>query len=253
MTTTQRGNEQRERQYLILRLEAPMMSFGGVMVDGRGVEMALPAKSLLTGLLANALGYRREQAEKLQALQDRLRFVVQIDRNGTPLRDFQTARLGAADKAWTTRGIPEGRAGGKPTYDSPYIRERDFHADRSCAVALWLEPPEKSPGLDTLAQALQHPARPLFIGRKPCLPSVYLFQGIERAGSPQAALAAHWLDDAADAELFEPADHRAHNLDDLTVSGERMWRHQVHGGQQRWRRRRIERPAPADYATGDTR
>ncbi|MBR9812501.1 type I-E CRISPR-associated protein Cas5/CasD [bacterium] len=239
-----------ERRYLILRLEAPLMSFGGVMVDGRGVEMALPAKSLITGLLANALGYRREQTDRLQALQDRLYFAVQVDRTGTPMRDFQTAQLGANDTAWTTRGVAEGRAGGAATYDSPYIRERDYHADRSCAVAIWLDPPEQAPSLEALSSALENPARPLFIGRKPCLPSEYLSRGVRVAANPQDALASHWLEDAHNADYFEQVDGRAHTLSDFQVSGERLWRHQIHAGQQRWRRHHIVRPGIAVSSAG---
>jgi len=42
---------------LVLRLDAPMMSFGGVMVDQHGVIDRFPGVALLTGLIANALGW----------------------------------------------------------------------------------------------------------------------------------------------------------------------------------------------------
>ena len=41
-------------------------------------------------------------------------------------------------------------------------------------VALRLDPASGSPTLDDLASALQEPERPLFIGRKPCIPSAPL-------------------------------------------------------------------------------
>ena len=44
-------------------------------------------------------------------------------------------------------------------------------------VALRLQPDDEPPRLDDVAVALQEPARPLFIGRKPCLPSGPLFIG----------------------------------------------------------------------------
>ena len=62
-------------------------------------------------------------------------------------------------------------------------------------VALRLEPDGEEPTLDDLAQALQEPARPLFIGRKPCLPSTPLYRETVDAGSALAALVAvsHWV------------------------------------------------------------
>jgi len=102
---------------------------------------------------------------------------VRIDRPGTELRDFQTAQLAANDKGWTTRGEPEGRAGGAAGYKFPHIRQRYYRADALVTVALRLEPPAETPTLDEVAAALDRPIRPLFIGRKPCLPSGPILAG----------------------------------------------------------------------------
>ena len=58
--------------HLILNLESPLMSFGGETIDNLGVIRWFPAVSMLTGLLANALGWRRVDRERHQDLQDRL-------------------------------------------------------------------------------------------------------------------------------------------------------------------------------------
>ena len=178
-------------EHIILNLEAPLMAFGGETIDNYGVIRPFPAASMLTGLLANALGWRRVEQEKHQALQDRLVFAARIDREpagGVRLTDFQTAQLGAVDKGWTTRGRPEGRAGGPNTYKAPHLRYRDYYADMRVTVALRLEPAEDDPMLDKLAAALQEPARPLFIGRKPCLPSGPLYGGLVDGDTALAAL-----------------------------------------------------------------
>ena len=44
-------------EHLILRLEAPLMAFGGETIDNLGVVRRFPSASMLTGLLANALGW----------------------------------------------------------------------------------------------------------------------------------------------------------------------------------------------------
>jgi CRISPR system Cascade subunit CasD len=165
-------------RHLILNLESPLMAFGGETIDNYGIIRRFPAASMLTGLFANALGWRRVEPECYQRLQERLVFAARIDREphgDVRLTDFQTAQLNKDDKGWTTRGQPEGRAGGPNTYDAPHLRYRDYFADMRVTVALRLEPEGESPTLDQLAHALQEPARPLFIGRKPCLPSAPLF------------------------------------------------------------------------------
>lgn len=175
-------------RWLHLRLAAPLMAFGGVTIDHVGVTREFPSASALTGLLANALGWQRHQGAEHQALQDRLIFATLSVRAGdTPwtVTDTQNAKLEKNDRGWTTRGRPEGRAGA--TYDSPHRRRRDYLADHETRVVLRLAAGE-GPSPEDLAQALDRPARPLFIGRKPCLPSSRVFQGWAEAGTAYQAL-----------------------------------------------------------------
>lgn len=176
-------------RFLILRLEAPLAAFGDVSVDAIGPVSDLPSASMITGLLANALGWRREDRVALQRLQDRLVHAARLDRVAGRFTEFQTAELAKSDRAWTTRGVVEGRAGGAGTYEGPHIRHRHHDADLSVVVALTLEPADEAPDLDTLAAALTEPFRPLFIGRKPCLPSKPISEGVVEAPEILAALA----------------------------------------------------------------
>ena len=171
-----------DRHWLVLRLEAPLVSFGAVAIDSNGVIWDFPALSMLTGVFANALGYERTEREAHQALQDRL--VVASRRDDEPydgvLTDVQNVQMQKSDKGWTTRGAPEGRDGG--SYDGPHRRFRDYHPDALVTVVVTLRPPSSTetcgsrlpPSLDDLAHALDTPDRPLFIGRKPCLPAAAL-------------------------------------------------------------------------------
>ncbi|MDE2786639.1 MAG: type I-E CRISPR-associated protein Cas5/CasD [Chloroflexota bacterium] len=178
-------------RHLIINLEAPLMAFGGETIDNLGVIRPFPAASMITGLFANALGWRRIERQRHQELQDRMVFAARIDREpagGVRMTDFQTAQLAANDRGWTTRGAPEGRAGGANTYLAPHLRYRDYYADMRVTVALRLEPAADAPTLDDLANALQQPARPLFIGRKPCLPSEPLYGDFAQGDTALAAL-----------------------------------------------------------------
>ena len=150
------------------------------------------------------------------------------------MQDFQTAQLAKDDKAWTTWGTPEERAGGAGTYAGPHLRWRDYHADLTAWVALTLAPADEAPTLDDIASALDQPARPLFIGRKPCLPTGRLVAGWQEAADVRSALHAivgaqqgqGWRAQWPDGEGEQPGDH----LSD--ICDERNWQTQLHGG---WR------------------
>jgi CRISPR system Cascade subunit CasD len=168
-----------QRRWLVLRFEAPMLSFGAVAIDHRGVTWDFPGLSMLTGLFANALGWDRNDRETHQVLQDRIVYAARREREPYRgvLRDTQNAQLESSDKGWTTRGQPEGRDGGNLSA-APHRRQRDYHPDALIAVVVTLKAASgvdgTGPTLDELAGALDRPARPLFIGRKPCLPSAPL-------------------------------------------------------------------------------
>lgn len=170
--------------HLILTLEAPVMTSGGEAIDNRGIVRDFPARSMLTGLIANALGWDRTEGARLDALQERTQFAALRLREGHRQQDYQTARLFERDAGWTTRSAPEGRASSPSfTWDRDWEaargvrakslthqRFRDFDADALVLIALGLTG-DGEPGLEGVAKALDRPERPLFIGRKPCLPS----------------------------------------------------------------------------------
>ena len=226
-------------RHLILNLEAPLMAFGGEAIDNYGVVRRFPSVSMLTGLLANALGWRRIERERHQRLQDRLIFAARIDREpagGVRMQDFQTAQIGAADRGWTTRGRPEGRAGGAATYLAPNLRYRDYWADMRVTVALRLQPEQEAPTLDDLASALEFPTRPLFIGRKPCLPSDQLFAGFKEADTALAALVETPVETsevAHDVRLLWPEGDGIAGVEanrTYMLTDQRNWTSGLHGG-----------------------
>lgn len=222
-------------QFLLLRLEAPLLAFGGEAVDARGIIADFPTSSMITGLLANALGFRRSEGERLQRLQGRLIFGARIDREGERITDFQTAEIARDDLGWTTRGRPEGRAGGAKTYIAPHIRRRDYEADKSVAVALRFDTPAEAPTLAECAAALAEPARPLFVGRKPCLPCVPILiarQPIEALNLMAALAACPLADDASERiRVMLPSSEESESHDERRpITDARNWLSGVHGG-----------------------
>lgn len=224
-------------RHLLLRLEAPLMAFGATAVDHHRPVQPWPASSMLTGLLANALGWMRSEGERLDNLQARLRWAARIDRPGTPLSDFQTAQLSKADIGWTTRGFVETREGGDASYQSPHLRHRDYRADASVLVALRLDPADLAPTLDEVAAALDRPSRPLFIGRKGCPPAVRIAAGWAEGGTALevAESAPSDFSEAPARPAFYWYDEAEHRQPDRvhTACDERRFSVDVHAGLRR--------------------
>lgn len=174
--------------WLVIRLQAPLMAFGGVAIDQFGPTREFPSASMLTGLFANALGLHWSDRAVHQSLQDRILFGARSDATPNILTDTQNAQLSKSDKAWTTSGAPAGRAGA--SYGAPHRRSREYLTDHATTVVLRLEPSDGDPTLLQLADALDHPVRPLFIGRKPCLPSCRIMHGWVAAENVYRALSA---------------------------------------------------------------
>lgn len=145
---------------LLLRLAAPMQSWGmEAKFDRRTTERA-PTKSGVTGLVAAALGRRRnESVDDLSAL----RFGVRIDREGVLLRDYHTAK----------------------SLRSAYVTNRYYLSDAMFLAGLEGE----EALLRDIDAALRRPAFPLFLGRRSCPPAGKVSLGIREGLALEEALA----------------------------------------------------------------
>lgn len=138
---------------LLLRLQGSMQSWGTTSrFDERDTQLE-PSKSGVLGLLCAALG--RDRSESVSDLAA-LRMGVRVDREGVPMRDFQTA---------TGVLIASGKSDLKRTVISP----RFYLADAVFLVGL--EGGDRAL-LERLLAALHAPFWPLALGRKSFAPGL---------------------------------------------------------------------------------
>lgn len=136
---------------LMLRLAAPLQAWGTESkfdIRQTGKE---PSKSGVIGLLAAALGRKRDA--DLSDL-SHLKFGVRVDKEGKLLRDFQMVQ---------------------EKVKKPYLTNRYYLADAVFLVALECE---DDAFLADIEEALKTPAYPLFLGRRSCPPTLPLVLGI---------------------------------------------------------------------------
>jgi len=151
-------------QSLVLRLAGPLQSWGSRGQLNRRDTDVEPTKSGVLGLLAAALGRRR--ADPIEDLLE-LCLGVRTDQPGSLLRDYHTVSdyrgrplLSAAVNA---KGLQ------KPTAPAKYSHvTHRYYLQDAVFVAAVSGPPQL---LAALAEAVRHPAFPLALGRRACVPT----------------------------------------------------------------------------------
>src|SRR5690606_30720263 len=123
-----------------------LMAFGAPLVDNYNRIKDFPGLAMLTGLIANALGWHHADYDRLNTLQHHLRYAALRDRTGYELIDYQTVELSQPSlvgTGWTTRHQVEKREG--QNKGEFHIRYRYYRADARCYVALTLTPSTSLP------------------------------------------------------------------------------------------------------------
>lgn len=177
-------------EYLTFTLTAGMAAMGDFAGHERRGSWRWPGRSAVLGLVAAAMGIRRDDAANLKRL-DTLRMAVAVYETGVPLRDFHTAQTVPAAKV--KRPQTRAEALTVPRHElNTVITLRDYHVGVAYAVALW---PGSEAGflLPEVADALQTPAFTLYLGRKSCPLAAPPAPEIVTAADAAQALATHRL------------------------------------------------------------
>lgn len=159
---------------LVLRLGGPLQSWGDRSMFNRRDTRPEPTKSGVLGLLAAAAGRSREEPPgDLLGLS----LGVRVDQPGSLLRDYHTV------SDYRGRPLPQAGVSAKglqrPT--SPvkmtHVSQRFYLQDAVFLAAL------QGPAdlIEALAHAVGHPAFPLALGRRSCVPSQPLLLGVREA------------------------------------------------------------------------
>ena len=172
--------------YLLLWFEAPLQSWGSDSKFGRRDTQAFPTKSGVLGLVCSALGAGGEQRALLaefaalgQTVVSFARLKIKEDsvvrQEREPLLcDFHMVGSGY-DKQdpWATMLIPKTSEGKPAVGGGSKMTYRYYLQDAAFAVVLEV-PADKE---KIITQALQNPAWDVYLGRKNCVPTDFIYRG----------------------------------------------------------------------------
>ena len=157
-------------ELLLFQLYGPLASWGEPAVGEYRPTATHPGKSQIAGLLAAALGIRRDEDERLAPLAHGYGLAVRIDAEGELLRDYHTTQVPPSRKGrrFCTRRE-------EMTADDLYtiLSQRDYRVEAAWTCALWAR--DGAPyTLQELEHALRRPRFVLYLGRKSCPPALPL-------------------------------------------------------------------------------
>ncbi|WP_028672571.1 type I-E CRISPR-associated protein Cas5/CasD [Saccharospirillum impatiens] len=173
-------------EFLVFRLYGPLASWGNTAVGGVRPTLAMPTRSAILGMLGAALGIRRDEAERLEALASSFDVAVKAESQGVLLRDYHTSQVPTTDKKaiWHTR---KDELGSNRERINTILSTRDYRADGHWVIAL-RSSSEASVSLSDLEKALKTPRYPLSLGRKSCPLAAPLHPRLVQAPGLQTAL-----------------------------------------------------------------
>lgn len=171
-------------QYLLLWLEGPLQAWGHDSKFGVRDTLGFPTRSGILGLLCCARGAGGPETAWLAEMNRmvmEVRAYARTDDHGAlwsrepALRDFQMVGSGYDDRdPWQSLLIPKTSDGKKAVGGGTKMTYRYYLQDAVFAVVLELAPQHA----DLLSAALQNPVWDLYLGRKNCVPTELIYQGV---------------------------------------------------------------------------
>jgi CRISPR system Cascade subunit CasD len=229
---------------LLMWLEAPLQSWGYDSRFGRRDTLGFPTRSGLLGLIACALGRggaQRDWLAKMATYDQTILTYIQPDAKGAMrkeplLCDFQMVGSGYDDSdPWQTLLIPKTSEGKKAVGGGSKMTYRYYLQGMSFAAILPLPEDETT----AIATALQNPVWDLYLGRKNCVPTDFIYRGI----FADVAVAQTEASEIAKQKGLKERFRVTPCLQGQSVSGERMILNDVpiqFGPDKRYRDRQVE-------------
>lgn len=186
--------------YLVFQIYAPLVSWGEAAVGEVRHTATVPSRSALLGMLAAALGIRRDDHHALHTFNQHYHVAVRpLSGRDTWLNDYHTVQMPKENRKvprYTRRDELRPESGQSL---ETMLTSREYRCDAYYHIAI-SETPGAPYSLDALREALLSPVFTLYFGRKSCPPALplapHLFSG---------SLAEVWRQASREPALNDPA------------------------------------------------
>ncbi len=163
------------KHFLLFQLYGAMSAWGDIAVGEERPSAIHPGRSAILGLLAAAVGIRRDEEDKHLALEHGYGMAVRMESSGTFLKDYHTTQVApqvALKKhpAVTRRDELMALSSYQKQnqkISGTILSNRAYRCDALYQIVLW-ERQETSFPLAFLADRLNYPRFVLYLGRKSC-------------------------------------------------------------------------------------
>lgn len=176
-------------RYLAFTLYGPLASWGDVAVGEVRPTLNYPGRSAIVGLLAAALGVKRDDERVVAAMRDGIGVGVAVYDEGNFLGDYHTIQVphASALRERPSRTRADELAVPRDELET-IVSRRDYRQDALGVVYVWLKNDDVRWTLEDLRAALIKPRFVLYLGRKSCPPAVPLAPEIIEADDIRAAI-----------------------------------------------------------------
>lgn len=188
--------------HLLLRLYAPLASWGDIAVGEQRPTLGHPTRSAIIGLLCAALGLRRDQTDALKELAVGIATAVRIDNPGETLRDYHTTQVPKQQRKLSLYTRKDELGAAKL---HTILSQRDYRNDALYTVAIWRTNAGNRYHLEQLRDALLQPKLALYLGRKACPPALPMQPQVIQADTLRAAFDQAVFDDDLLSSLPTPS------------------------------------------------
>jgi CRISPR system Cascade subunit CasD len=192
------------KDILLLWLEGPLQSWGVNSKFNVRSSLDFPTRSGVMGLLLSAMGERGDQEELLSHFAPLPQTVIAYTRRNrqqpVQLRDFHMVGSGYDNKdPWQSQHIPKTSEGkNAKVVSGAKLTHRYYVQDGAFAVIM----PIPSDIAPRLAEALQMPCWDSCLGRRSCVPTEFIFQGLHETVDAAEQHAAQLADSKEREEVF---------------------------------------------------
>ncbi len=179
-------------QFCLINLYGPMAGYGGIAVGEMRPSWSRPSRSAVFGMIAAALGIRRDDEEAQTRLQTGYGFSVMVLQSGIMMQDFHTVQSVHSSSLKKLCHVVTRRDEMNLGESETILSRREYLCDHVSIAGIWIRDVQSAPfSLEEIAAAFRNPVFCLYLGRKSCPPALPVNARVVHADSLRSAFVQH--------------------------------------------------------------